>query len=93
MAQLITPRRSADGYELTFATNHLGHFLLANLRAEYLTPSGRDPHIGSLRALRRGCRPTGPPRWCGDDQRGALVRHGWCRHGMPRVRQEAGPRP
>jgi light-dependent protochlorophyllide reductase len=25
------PRRSADGFELTFAVNHLGHFLLANL--------------------------------------------------------------
>jgi NAD(P)-dependent dehydrogenase (short-subunit alcohol dehydrogenase family) len=25
------PRRSADGYELTFAVNHLGHFLLTNL--------------------------------------------------------------
>jgi NAD(P)-dependent dehydrogenase (short-subunit alcohol dehydrogenase family) len=24
-------RRSADGYEITFAVNHLGHFLLANL--------------------------------------------------------------
>ena len=32
---------SADGYELTFATNCLGHFMLANLLAERLSPTGR----------------------------------------------------
>jgi NAD(P)-dependent dehydrogenase (short-subunit alcohol dehydrogenase family) len=31
-------RRSADGYELTFATNHLGHYLLARLLARLLAP-------------------------------------------------------
>jgi len=30
------PRRSAEGYELSVATNHLGHFLLANLMLDDL---------------------------------------------------------
>ena len=29
--QALAPRTSTDGFELTFAVNHLGHFLLANL--------------------------------------------------------------
>lgn len=32
---------SPDGYEMTFATNCLGHFLLANLLAKRLAPKGR----------------------------------------------------
>ncbi len=32
---------SPEGYELTFATNCLGHFLLANLLADRMSPSGR----------------------------------------------------
>lgn len=32
---------SAEGYELTFATNSLGHFLLANLLSQHITPTGR----------------------------------------------------
>ena len=33
--------RSADGYELTFATNHLAHYLLARLLLPYIADGGR----------------------------------------------------
>lgn len=38
--RLETPALSADGFELTVATNHLGHFLLANLLREDLRRAG-----------------------------------------------------
>ena len=34
-------RRSADGYELTFAVNHLSHYLLARLLLPYMADHGR----------------------------------------------------
>jgi len=37
------PRWSADGYELSFATNYLGHFLLCNLLMEDLQNSNVKP--------------------------------------------------
>jgi protochlorophyllide reductase len=37
---LKEPQYSADGYELSVATNHLGHFLLCNLLLEDLKKSG-----------------------------------------------------
>ncbi len=36
------PERSEDGYELSVATNHLGHFLLCNLMLEDLQKSSAD---------------------------------------------------
>src|SRR6185437_1086111 len=40
-------RRSADGYELTFATNHLGHFLLVQLVLEHMAEPGRIVFVSS----------------------------------------------
>jgi len=39
--------RSPDGFELTFATNHLGHFLMYELLAPQLTAHARVITIGS----------------------------------------------
>lgn len=39
--QCTTPTLSQDGFELTFAVNHLAHYLLARLLATRLTPRGR----------------------------------------------------
>lgn len=36
------PRFTADGYELSVGTNHLGHFLLSNLLLEDLKDSPAD---------------------------------------------------
>jgi len=38
---------TADGVDLTFANNHLGHFLLANLLAGDVTPEGRILFVSS----------------------------------------------
>ena len=45
-----TYRESADGYESTFAVNHLGHFLLTNLLLDRLkeAPSARIVNVGAL---------------------------------------------
>lgn len=39
--------RSPDGYELVFATNHLGHFLLVNLLLDRLEPPARIIFVSS----------------------------------------------
>ncbi|QUH01169.1 SDR family NAD(P)-dependent oxidoreductase [Saccharopolyspora erythraea] len=50
-------RRSRDGHELTFATNHLGHFLLARLLLDHLAEAGRivlvssGTHYGPRRSM------------------------------------------
>jgi NAD(P)-dependent dehydrogenase (short-subunit alcohol dehydrogenase family) len=41
------PQRTAEGFELTFAANHLGHFLLTNLLLERLAPGARIVIVAS----------------------------------------------
>lgn len=45
---LKQPRRSPEGYELTVATNHLGHFLLARSLLPDLAKSTRRPRLITL---------------------------------------------
>ncbi len=58
-------RTSAEGFELTFAVNHLGHFLLTRELLPHLAPGARvvvvssATHVGTLR--RSG--PFPGPRW------------------------------
>ena len=41
MQTSTTEKRSVDGYELTFAVNHLAHYLLARLLVPYMAANGR----------------------------------------------------
>jgi NAD(P)-dependent dehydrogenase (short-subunit alcohol dehydrogenase family) len=41
------PERTVDGFETTFAVNHLGHFLLANLLLPDLVENGRVTFVSS----------------------------------------------
>ena len=60
MQNFGTPQKTIEGYETTFAVNHLGHYLLVRLLLEDLSQDGRitivssgthDPRSG------RACRP------------------------------------
>lgn len=57
MPILKEPKRNRDGYELTVATNHLGHFLLCNLMLEDLKKSSSaEPRLvilGTVTANRK----------------------------------------
>lgn len=65
---MATPQlSSADGHELQFATNHLGHFALTGLLLDHLltTPEARVVTVSSLihRIGRLGPDPAHPPRY------------------------------
>jgi NAD(P)-dependent dehydrogenase (short-subunit alcohol dehydrogenase family) len=47
ISKTTVQERSADGYELTFAVNHLGHFLLVNLLLDHLRPPARILFVSS----------------------------------------------
>ncbi|MEM7800899.1 MAG: hypothetical protein AAF633_17030, partial [Chloroflexota bacterium] len=56
--------RSAQGYELTFAINHLGHFLLTQLLLNSFDPSGRILVVSSnVHNPEKGGGPLRPPRY------------------------------
>ncbi len=56
--------RSADGYELTFAVNHLGHFLLVQLLLDRLQPPARILFVSSgAHDLAQARGPMAPPRY------------------------------
>lgn len=47
--QLKSPERSEDGYEISVATNHLGHFLLCNLLLEDMKQAAHlEPRLVTL---------------------------------------------
>ena len=56
---------SADGFEATFATNHLGHFLLIRLLLDRIADGGRIAIVSSGTHKRQRLRNAGypPPRW------------------------------
>ena len=47
LPRLKKPQRSAQGYEISMATNHFGHFLLINLLLENLRKSNRPVWTGT----------------------------------------------
>ena len=57
---------TAEGFEWTFATNHLGHFLLTNLLLERLRDGGRIVNVSST-----ALRPTPAPGHPGQRTSGA----------------------
>lgn len=62
--QFITkPELSRDGFEPTFAVNHLAHFLLANLMLPHIEPGGRIVFVSSGTHDPARKTPLPAPRW------------------------------
>ncbi|GIJ67863.1 SDR family NAD(P)-dependent oxidoreductase [Virgisporangium ochraceum] len=61
-AGVMAPPRtlSAQGHELQFAVNHLGHFALTGLLLDLLV-AGRDPRVVTVRELHRRLTAAGSP--------------------------------
>lgn len=64
ISKTTVQERSADGYEMTFAVNHLGHFLLTHLLLNQLTSPGRILLVSSgLHDADQAAGPMQPPRY------------------------------
>lgn len=53
-------RMSADGFEVTFAVNHLGHFLLVRLLLDRMAPHGRIVNVASRAHFRARAQSMDP---------------------------------
>ncbi|MEZ4675943.1 MAG: SDR family NAD(P)-dependent oxidoreductase [Caldilineaceae bacterium] len=64
VSKTTVQERSIDGYEMTFAVNHLGHFLLTQLLLSQLTPPARILVVSSgLHDADQVAGPMQPPRY------------------------------
>jgi len=61
------PQLSSDGYELTFAVNHLGHFLLANLLLDTLAAHAPSRIVVVASGVHDPAMRTGMPKPAIDD--------------------------
>ncbi len=85
MPLLKQPLRSPEGYELTMATNHLGHFLLCHLMLEDLKrstyPDRRLVILGTVTTIPKswGVRSHPNPTWgiCGGLPRASRIPSAW----------------
>jgi protochlorophyllide reductase len=61
LPRLKEPQRSAEGYEISVATNHLGHFLLCQLLLADLRESvGRTPRLVTIATEAANAEESGP---------------------------------